>query len=69
MTMLEYIKMILRKVSFDTKLFEKELKKALKALSMQEIRSLKEWCYQEFGSLYRQILNKVFRRKKLAAVS
>lgn len=62
MTMLEYIKMILRKVSFDTKLFEKELKKALKTLSMSEIKTLKEWCYQEFGNLYRRILNRAFAR-------
>jgi hypothetical protein len=62
MTMLEYIKMILRKVSFDTMLFEKELKKALKTLSMNEIKTLKEWCYQEFGNLYQRILNRAFAR-------
>ena len=59
--MLEYAKTILRKVSFDRKLFEKELKKALKLLIRQEIMELKEWCYVHFGHLYRTILNRHFR--------
>jgi hypothetical protein len=33
MQMLEYIKMILDKVSFDSKLFEKELKKGFKGVN------------------------------------
>lgn len=61
-TMFEYIKMILQKVSFDVKLFEKELKKAIKMLLPQEVKELKEWCYQEFGKLYRRILKRSFSR-------
>ena len=60
--MLEYVKMILDKVSFDKKLFEKELKKGLKDLLPDEIKGLKSWCYEKFGSLYQSVLNKVFRR-------
>ncbi|MFC2126494.1 hypothetical protein ACFLU5_17025 [Bacteroidota bacterium] len=60
--MLEYAKTILRKVSFDRHLFEKELKKALKLLIPQEIVELKEWCYVHFGHLYRTILNRNFER-------
>jgi hypothetical protein len=66
MNMLQYVKMILEKVSFDRKLFEKELKKGLKELLKEEVRELKNWCYEKFGSLYTSILNKVFRRTSLA---
>ncbi len=58
--MLEYVKTILKKVSFDRKLFEKELIKAIKALVKEEIRELKEWCYKTFGHLYPKILNRCF---------
>jgi len=66
MKMLEYIKMILNKVSFDSKLFEKELKKGLKELLPVEMKELKNWCYEKFGKIYQTLLNKVFRRVKLA---
>ena len=58
--MLEYFKTILSKVSFDKRLFEKELKKAIKALVDQEVNLLREWCYQNFGQQYRPILNECF---------
>ena len=55
--MLEYVKTILKKVSFDRKLFEKELVKALKVLVPKELKELKVWCYDNFGNIYRVILN------------
>lgn len=58
--MLEYVKIILKKVSFDQKLFEKELRKAIKSLVIEEINELREWCYRKFGHLYPAILNKSF---------
>jgi len=58
--MLEYVKTILRKVSFDRALFEKELLKAIKSLLSEEIQLLKEWCYNKFGHLYPNILNRSF---------
>lgn len=64
--MLDYVKVILEKVSFESSLFEKELKKALKLLSIREIRELRKWCYGKFGSIYRGILNKTFRRTQLS---
>lgn len=42
-TMLEYSKTILQKVSFDAKLFYKELKKALERLLPEEVAELKIW--------------------------
>ena len=59
--MLKYTKEILTKVSFDAKLFEKELKKALKVLIPKEIVELKQWCYANFGKLYNPVLNRCFQ--------
>jgi len=41
--MLDYTKTILQKVSFDVKLFSKELKKAISRLMPNEIEELKIW--------------------------
>ncbi|AWX43163.1 hypothetical protein HME9304_00150 [Flagellimonas maritima] len=41
--MLDYTKTVLQKVSFDTKLFAKELKKAVSRLLPSEIEELKIW--------------------------
>lgn len=65
-TMLEYIKMILQKVSFDKSLFEKELKKAIAMLVPEEIKQLKSWCYEQFGRMYRVVLNRCFSRVRFS---
>ena len=52
MTMLEYCKMILEKVSFDMNLFRIELKKALDQLIGEEITELKKWCITRFVLYY-----------------
>jgi DNA replication protein DnaD len=44
--MLEYTKTVLKKVSFDTKLFCKELQKAISRLLPEEIEELKQWLLQ-----------------------
>lgn len=44
--MLEYTKIVLQKVSFDTVLFKKEVKKAIAILLPQEIEELKIWLIQ-----------------------
>lgn len=62
-SMLEYVKLILEKVSFDKELFEKELKKGISYLVPDEVVELKNWCYSRFGSMYKSVLNKIFRRK------
>jgi hypothetical protein len=47
--MLEFVKEILQKVSFDLVLFEKELKKSINSyLLPDEVEMLKEWCYDTF---------------------
>ncbi|MDN4166044.1 hypothetical protein QWY31_11060 [Cytophagales bacterium LB-30] len=60
--MLEYLKTILQKVSFDAKLFEKELRKAIRSLRGTELKELRNWCYLQFGSVYRMILNRHFSK-------
>lgn len=62
MTMLEYVKMILEKVSFDKKLFEKELMKGIKELIPDDVKELQSWCYARFGNIYQNILNRIFRK-------
>jgi len=58
--MLEYFKMILKKVSFEKSLFEKELKKAIARLIEAEIKDLKIWCYKYFSVRHRTVLDKCF---------
>ncbi len=65
-SMLEYIKTILQKVSFDKALFEKELKKAIAMLIPDEIKQLKSWCYEQFGRMYRVVLNRCFSRVRFS---
>jgi len=65
MKMIEYVKLILEKVSIEKELIEKELKKDLKQLSIKDIRELRKWCYERFGSIYRGILNRTFRKTQL----
>lgn len=52
MTMLEYFKLILEKVSFDPALFRMEFRKAARKLMDEEIAELKKWCIETFGLTY-----------------
>ncbi len=58
--MLEYIKTILTKVSFDLKLFEKELKKAIRQLVNNDLEELRRWCYRKFSGKYEPVLDRCF---------
>lgn len=58
--MLDYVKMILLKVSFNKALFEKELRKSLKVLQPAEVPDFRSWCYEQFARIYRKVLNQVF---------
>lgn len=54
-SMLEYTKTILEKVSFDRKLFEKELRKAIRYLLEPELKELERWCMERFGLQYQLV--------------
>ena len=56
--MLDYTKMILEKVSFDTVLFEKELVKSVRFLLNDEITELRNWCTAKFGIEYGRFFTK-----------
>lgn len=58
--MLEYVKLILLKVSFDKMLFEKELIKGLKMLQNEELLHLKAWCFERFNGMHLPIVNRAF---------
>ncbi|MBX2914325.1 MAG: hypothetical protein KF856_03525 [Cyclobacteriaceae bacterium] len=60
--MLSYAKHILTRVSFDARLFEKELRKAIKMLIADEVQDLKNWCYANFSGEHEAILNRCFIR-------
>lgn len=59
--MLEFSKQILEKVSFDRLLFRKELAKAVKWVSKDEIILLHAWCITTFGAMYGDVISEVFR--------
>jgi hypothetical protein len=51
LSMFEYAKVILSKMSFDKKLFRKEYKKAVRHLDHRERSALKNWVRTESGPL------------------
>ena len=65
--MLEYIKTILVKVSFDRFLFEKELRKSFSLLVQDELAELRNWCYVQFATLHAPVLNQVFAKAEIEA--
>lgn len=56
--MLEYSKIILDKVSFNSILFEKELGKALELLTKSEKENFLMWCKSKFDHNQNKILQK-----------
>jgi hypothetical protein len=61
--MLDFSKMILTKVSFDPKLFHKELRKLLLWLGddKEEVENLYEWCSENYGDIYVDIISEEFK--------
>ena len=66
-TMLELSKQILQKVSFDRKLFKKELRKSLKWVKPSERLQLKAWCLLTFGAAYHDVILEVFESQLSAS--
>ena len=64
--MLEFSKSVLKKVSFDKKLFRKELKKASRWVKKEERTLLKAWCLATFGNQYKDVIYEVFEKGKEA---
>jgi hypothetical protein len=60
--MMEFSKHVLQKVSFDQRLFKKELIKARRWLSQHDQLVLKAWCLATFGHLYRDVIVEVFQK-------
>lgn len=58
--MLEQTKQVLTQVSFDSKLFFKELIKGIKALSGTEAIDLKLWCIDNFKHQYADEISYAF---------
>lgn len=59
--MYELSKKILQNVSFDKKLFAKELTKAMKWLQPSEKTLLKMWCLTTFGTMYKDVILDVYK--------
>lgn len=59
--MMEFSKQVLQKVSFDQRLFRKELIKARQWLDQHEQVVLQAWCLATFGHMYKDVILEVFQ--------
>ncbi|MBL7955460.1 MAG: hypothetical protein JNJ91_10500 [Flavobacteriales bacterium] len=59
--MMEFSKQVLQKVSFDQRLFRKELIKARRWLGQHDQLVLKAWCLATFGHIYKDVIVEVFQ--------
>lgn len=59
--MMEFSKQVLQKVSFDRRLFKKELMKARRWLGQHDQLVLKAWCLATFGHMYKDVIMEVFQ--------
>ncbi|MBN1822147.1 MAG: hypothetical protein JXR31_15485 [Prolixibacteraceae bacterium] len=61
--MIEYAKVILPKVTFSRELFQKELNKCIGWIEESEIDELQQWCVDNFGNVYPDIIADAFDNK------
>ena len=59
--MMEFSKQVLQKVSFDQRLFKKELLKARRWVGQHDQLVLKAWCLATFGHMYKDVIMEVFQ--------
>lgn len=59
--MMELSKQVLQKVSFDGRLFRKELIKARRWIGQHDQLVLKAWCLATFGHMYKDVIVEVFQ--------
>lgn len=60
--MLEFTKKILKAVSFDAQLFQKELVKGLGRITeIEELKNFRVWCIEEFGKVFPKIIKITFQ--------
>ncbi|HQV38374.1 MAG TPA: hypothetical protein PLS92_05885 [Flavobacteriales bacterium] len=64
--MLELSQQVLQKVSFDPRLFRKELVKAASWVGDRDQLLLKAWCLATFGHMYKDVILEVFQRSMRA---
>ena len=58
---MELSKQVLQKVSFDRRLFTKELIKSRRWLGQRAQLALKAWCLATFGHMYKDVILEVFQ--------
>ncbi len=58
--MLKLCKRVLRKVSFDHFLFQKELIKSIKWINKAEAKILKNWCLKNYSTQYGEMIHETF---------
>lgn len=63
---MEMSKQVLEKVSFDPRLFRKELMKAARWVGQRDQLILKAWCLATFGHQYKDVILEVFQRSMRA---
>ena len=56
--MLEYCKTILQKVSFDSNLFEKELRKAVHYINPNELKDFLAWVHLNYGKEFADVISR-----------
>ena len=58
--MLEFCKTVLKRVSFDRRLFARELKKSFSWLSYDDALALKSWALATYSNKYAQLIVTTF---------